>query len=209
MNDHPTPAEVRGARPEALGAVDLFWIPLGAGAHAARVSGAIFEAVSAAVQHRPRSQLYHSALEVFAPEGRYVIEQTPVPDSSGKPRGVVAGGAVGMRWAGRLRVFRYEVRRWLEGSIPDVHAAVASPVRVTHSLDRARRVLDVVPSVPTPVWGRDELHAGEMWNSNSIIAWVLARGGIDTASISPPPGGRAPGWHAGLVVAARDRAGAA
>jgi hypothetical protein len=42
-----------------------------------------------------------------------------------------------------------------------------------------------------------------MWNSNSIIAWVLSRGGIDTASIHPPPDGRAPGWQAGLRVAER------
>jgi hypothetical protein len=43
-----------------------------------------------------------------------------------------------------------------------------------------------------------------MWNSNSVIAWVIARSGIDAASIKLPSGGRAPGWHAGLVVAARD-----
>ncbi len=110
-----------------------------------------------------------------------------------------------MQWAGHFRIFRYEIRRWLEGSIPDVHEAVASPVRLSEDLSTARRLLEVVPSVPTPVWGRDELHAGEMWNSNSIIAWVLSRSGVDTAHIHPPPGGRAPGWHAGLVVAARDR----
>ena len=32
----------------------------------------------------------------------------------------------------------------------------------------ARRLLDLVATVPTPVWGRDELDAGEMWNSNSV-----------------------------------------
>jgi hypothetical protein len=42
-----------------------------------------------------------------------------------------------------------------------------------------------------------------MWNSNSLISWLIARSGIDTASIHPPAGGRAPGWHAGLVVATR------
>jgi hypothetical protein len=54
------------------------------------------------------------------------------------------------------------------------------------------------------VWGRDELDAGEMWNSNSVISWLLRRGGIDTTVVGPPPRGRAPGWSAGLVVAARD-----
>ena len=43
-----------------------------------------------------------------------------------------------------------------------------------------------------------------MWNSNSLISWLLARSGIETAPIHPPLGGRAPGWHAGLVVAARE-----
>jgi hypothetical protein len=60
-----------------------------------------------------------------------------------------------------------------------------------------------VQSIPTPVWGRDEFETGEMWNSNSVISWVLTRSGIDLASVHPPPGGRAPGWHAGMVVAAR------
>jgi hypothetical protein len=43
-----------------------------------------------------------------------------------------------------------------------------------------------------------------MWNSNSVTSWLLARGGIDAAEIPLPPDGRAPGWDAGLVVAARD-----
>jgi hypothetical protein len=42
-----------------------------------------------------------------------------------------------------------------------------------------------------------------MWNSNSVIAWVIARSGLDTESTQPPAGGRAPGWQAGLVVAHR------
>jgi hypothetical protein len=42
-----------------------------------------------------------------------------------------------------------------------------------------------------------------MWNSNSVISWLIARSGIDIESIRPPAGGRAPGWQAGLVVARR------
>lgn len=56
--------------------------------------------------------------------------------------------------------------------------------------------------VPTLVWGRDEAQTGEMWNSNSIVAWVLARSGIDLDHVTPPVNGRAPGWNAGLIVAA-------
>jgi hypothetical protein len=184
------------------GGVDLYWIPLGAGAHVVRISGKLFEAVSALVHRRDRFDLYHSALEIRVPEGRFVIEQTPVPDRHGEQRGVVAGGSVGTRWAGRFRCFRYEIRRWRDGRIPDVHEAVASPVTVSDDLDLAYRVLDLLPTVPTPVWGRDELGVGEMWNSNSIIAWVLARSGVDVAALRPPTRGRAPGWHAGVVVAA-------
>jgi hypothetical protein len=57
--------------------------------------------------------------------------------------------------------------------------------------------------VPTPVWGRDELRAGEMWNSNSLISWLIARSGLEVEAVHPPAGGRAPGWGAGLVVARR------
>ena len=147
--------------------------------------------------------LYHSALEVRVPEARYVIEMAPIRDANGAERGVVAEGAVGSRWAGRFRIFRYEVRRWRGGVIPDADEAVGSPVRLTDDPGSAQRVLDLVPEVPTPVWGRDELGAGEMWNSNSLTSWLIARSGLPTEAIHPPAGGRAPGWRAGLVVARR------
>ena len=168
-----------------------------------RLNGRIFEAVVARLERRTPCELYHSALEVRVPEGRFVIEQAPVPDGNGVQRGVVAEGAVGSRWAGRFRIFRYEVRCWCDGVIPDVDEAVESPQRLTDDPDVAQRVLDLVPHVPTAVWGRDEFAAGEMWNSNSLIAWLIARCGLPAESIHPPMGGRAPGWHAGLVVGAR------
>jgi hypothetical protein len=196
------PAESVGGA-EADSWVDLYWLPLGAGGHSVRLNGRAFEAVAARLERRAPCDLYHSALEVRVPEGRHVIEQAPVPDGNGRERGVVAEGAVGSRWAGRFRVFRYEVRRWHEGVIPDAAEAVESPQRLTDDPAVARRVLDLAPRVPTAVWGRDELAAGEMWNSNSIIAWLLARSGIPAESIHPPAGGRAPGWRAGLLVARR------
>ncbi len=189
---------------ESWGVVDLYWIPLGAGAHVVRFCGRAFEMVLARIQRRPRCDLYHCALQIYVPEGRFVIEQAPIPDVHGERQGVVAEGPVGMRWAGRFRVFRYEIRRWRDGRIPDLASAVASPVRLAHDLTRARRVLDLLPCIPTPVWGRDDLDAGEMWNSNSVISWALARSGVDVASVRPPKSGRAPGWDAGIVVAARE-----
>jgi hypothetical protein len=184
-------------------AVDLYWIPLGAGQHVVRLSGKLFEAISARLQGRRRCDLYHSALAVAVPEGRFVIEQTPVPDSNGARRGAVLEGPVGTRLARRFRLFRYEVRRWRDGVIPDIAEAVSS-IRVADDLARASQILDLVPSLPALVWGRDERHAGEMWNSNSIISWLLTRAGVDARAIALPPGGRAPGWRAGIVIAARE-----
>jgi hypothetical protein len=187
-------------------AVDLYWIPLGAGQHVVRLSGKLFEVISARLQRRRPCDLYHSALMVVVPEGRFVIEQTPIPDVHGDRRGVVLEGPVGTRLAGRFRRFRYEIRRWRNGVIPDLAEAVSSPVRVADDLARASRILDVVPSLPALVWGRDERHTGEMWNSNSVISWLLSRAGIDAGGIQPPPGGRAPGWHAGVVIAGHESA---
>ena len=60
---------------------------------------------------------------------------------------------VGARWARRFRIFRYEIRVWRGGEIPDVAEAVESPRRLSREEDVARRVLDVVRRVPTPVHG--------------------------------------------------------
>jgi hypothetical protein len=102
-------------------------------------------------------------------------------------------------------VFRYEVRRWRNGVIADAGEAVASPQLLSQDPVVARRVLALVGCLPSPVWGRDELGTGEMWNSNSVIAWLLAQSGLLTDLIRPPAGGRAPGWQAGLVVAHRQQ----
>jgi hypothetical protein len=187
----------------SLNGVDLYWLPLGAGGHSVRLNGLVFEAVVARLERRTACDLYHSALVVRASSGQFVIEQAPVRDSDGARRGVVAEGAVGSRLAGRFRIFRYEVRRWRDGVIPDVAEAVASPQLLTDDPRQAQRLLDLVPEVPTPVWGRDELAAGEMWNSNSLISWLIVRSGLDAQTVQLPVGGRAPGWDAGLVVAHR------
>jgi hypothetical protein len=180
-------------------AVDLYWLPV-------RLNGRMFEAAAARAARRPACDLYHSALEVRVAAARFVIEQAPVCDAHGEQRGVVGEGPVGIRWAGRFRIFRYEIRRWRNGQIPDAREAVESPLRLTDEETRAQRVLDLVPQVPTPAWGRDELETGDMWNSNSVTAWLIARSGMDIESIHPPKGGRTPGWPAGLVVARRQDA---
>jgi hypothetical protein len=132
-------------RGESVAGVDLYWLPLGAGGHCVRLNGRVFEAVVSRLEHRPACDLYHSALEVRAPEGRFVIEQAPVRSGDGARRGVAAGGAVGARWAGRFQIFRYEVRCWRDGVIPDVGEAVDSSRRLTDDPVCARRLLDLCP----------------------------------------------------------------
>ncbi|MDQ6687865.1 MAG: hypothetical protein M3Z50_09715 [Actinomycetota bacterium] len=181
----------------------LYWLPLGAGGRFVRWNGRLFEAVVAHHEHRAVRDLYHSALEVRIGVERYVIEMTPAWVDQTADRGVVREGPVATRWLGRSALFRYEVRRWRDGVIPDVAEAVAGPHTVGRDLAGARTLLDLVPQVPDLTWGRDELNTGDMWNSNSLTAWLLASSGHDVGSLDPPAGGRAPGWHAGVVAAGR------
>lgn len=203
---HHAEAEVRRGRVASGVGIDLYWLPLGAGGWFVRLNGRVYEAMHALVERRRPLHLYHSALEVHVPEGCFVIENSwPIPDTDGAARGVVVEGPVASRRIAGLRVFRYEVRRWRDGVIADADHAVPGPQRVSDDLLQARRLLDLVGLLPSPVWGRDELGLGEMWNSNSVISWLLARSGLPTHTIGPPPGGRAPGWDAGLRAAAHRR----
>jgi hypothetical protein len=138
---------------------------------------------------------------VIVDDEKWTIELCP--EVSGE-HGRVAGGIVGSRLLGALRIFRYEARCWPGGTIPDIEESVGGAERVSDDRTVALRVLELAPAIPTPVWGRDELDAGEMWNSNSVISWLLERAGVDTDAIRLPPGGRAPGWRAGVVVARRE-----
>jgi hypothetical protein len=187
--------------------IDLYWLPLGAGGHFVRLNGRAFEAIVATIGRRARRDLYHSALEVRVPEGRYTIEMAPAPDANGlEERLGTRRDCRGPRRGAlrrRIRLFRYELRCWRDGNIPDIAEAICSPQHLTDDPDVARRLLDVMPHVPRPTWGRDELHAGEMWNSNSLTSWLLVRSDLDVDAIALPPNGRAPGWDAGNVVAHR------
>jgi hypothetical protein len=184
--------------------VDLLWIPLGAGASVpfVRWNGRVYEALVARRQRRPRQDLYHAALEVGVSAGRYVVEMTPAWGAGHSGTGAVTSGPVGARLLGRSRLFRYEVHCWRDGVIPDRDFAVGGPQVLTTREDVARHVLALAPTFPTAVWGRDEFGTGDMWNSNSLIAWLLSCVGLPAVDIAPPPNGRAPGWNAGLAVAA-------
>ena len=166
--------------------VDLYWLPLGAGGHSVRFNGRLNEALIAAVERRERRDLYHAALELRMLAGRYVIEMTPRAGGPDADRGSVVAGAVGSRRLGRARLFRYEVRCWREGQIPDVSEAVDTPYALTKDPVVAQRLLYLVPLVPAATWGRDELDAGEMWSSNSLISWLLVAAGIDIETVPLP-----------------------
>jgi hypothetical protein len=194
-----------GATGTVRDGIDLYWLPLGAGdnTHCVRTNGHIYESVSAAWRRRERCDLYHAALVVHVDGEPYAIEMGPTWGNDEPERGVVGEGPVGLRPLGRSRFFRYEVRCWRGGLIPDASEAVDSPQRLSEDAGRAKAVLALAADFPMATWGRDELRAGEMWNSNSLVAWLLARSGHDVEALGPPPGGRAPGWDAGLAVARR------
>jgi hypothetical protein len=182
-------------------AVDLFWLPLGAGGHVVRRCGAAYERLAARRAGRRPLDLYHAALEATTSEGRFAIELTPIQSGAGSECGVIGKGPVGSPLLGHLRLFSYELHAAPGGAIPDLDYAVESPRRVGRTEEEARRVLDLLPEVPLLTWGRDELGLGEMWNSNSVIAWLLARADLDLTAIGPPRHGRAPGWRAGIEAA--------
>lgn len=145
--------------------IDLYWLPLGAGGGSVRWNGRLFEAVTARLEHRAVEDLYHSALEVRDRGSSFVIEMGPAWNNDAAERGVVLEGPVGARWLGRYRPFRYEVRCWRGGRIPDVAEAVGGPQRLSNDKSQVAHLLEIVLSVPPLTWGRDELRTGDMWNS--------------------------------------------
>lgn len=202
MTPTMTPTNLQGSKPAT---VDLYWLPLGAGTanRCVRWSGRAYESLLARHERRPPLDLYHSALTIGVDGEVFVIEMTPSWGASGIVHGVASQGPVGMAWLGRSRFFRYEVRRWRGGAIDDVAEAVSSPRRLSSDPAVATRMLRLVAEFPTATWGRDGLDAGEMWNSNSLVSWLLVRSGLDAESVEMPGHGRAPGWRAGVIVARR------
>jgi hypothetical protein len=189
--------------------VDLYWMPVGAGAisRTRQKSLDAWEAVNAFIARRPRAALYHSALKVAIEDTVYAIEVTPVFRDDAEPPAMT--GPVGLRGAGRFRIFRYQLRCSPGGRFPDEEYAVGGAARLTTECAPARRVLEAGAAVPPYVWGWRVRGTSEMWTSDSVISWMLVRAGLDASSVQPPPGGRAPGWIAGIEAASRRKATAA
>lgn len=186
--------------------IDLWWIPVGAGGHVVIHTSRWWESLRALRARRRARPLFHAALDVFDGANQYVIEMTPAWGHSSGPRGVVAHGPVGTRCFGASRFFRYEIRCWEGGVIPDRAWAVGPPTCFPLSRADARALLEHVASAPALPWGRDVFGIRDMWNSNSLISWLLQSSGIDAGRLVPPAGGDAPGWDSGVAAALTDSA---
>ncbi|MET0433852.1 MAG: hypothetical protein ABW025_06755 [Cellulomonas sp.] len=144
----PAGSDHRPDPDEPAPGVLLCWIPLGAGGpRVVRASGRAYEAVAALRDRRPHRALVHAALLVRSATGPEVaVEVAPWGQPAGD-RGVVATGPVGARVLGGSRLFRYEVRCWAGGSVPDLAWAVARR-RATTDPRVAAALLAVAPGVP-------------------------------------------------------------
>ncbi|SDZ14931.1 hypothetical protein [Herbiconiux ginsengi] len=189
-----------GRTGEQQASANLTWLPVGAGGHVVVHTSRWWELYRARREHRAPCPLFHAALDVVAGERRHLVEMAPAWNVPAGERGVVATGAVGLRLLGRSRFFRYEVRCWADGILPDRRFAVGEVVRFPLRPSAAEALIERVADVPTPVWGRAAF-GSDMWNSNSLISWLLQTSGIDAAAVVPPRGGRAPGWDAGIAAA--------
>ena len=208
--DRPRLGAVGLLRALAPVAVDLYWLPLGAGApsgsHLVGLAGKMYEALSAAVELTaaarplPRRSRDSTGRRMLRHRGRPVTGRP-----WGEPRGRCRRPR---RHPFCRRPAALSLRNPLLVQRP--HRGCRRGSRESDPAHRrtgviARRLLELGPEAPTPVWGRDELRAGDMWNSNSVISWLLARAGLPVQDVSLPPDGRAPGWEAGIVVARRAR----
>ncbi|HEU4319637.1 MAG TPA: hypothetical protein VFS66_06110 [Acidimicrobiia bacterium] len=182
----------------------LHWIPVGAGGNGAvTLNARLYERVHAWHDRRPARTLLHTALEIYVDGTHTVVECAwPSPNSDTQSRGVVGEGPVFARWLGRFRPFRYEIRFWKDGLISD-RAYATDVTELVADREIVMQARDWVSRVPLSTWGRDDLDVGDMWNSNSVVAYVLAGAGFDVIELASTVAGRAPGLLAGVVAAGR------
>ena len=72
--------------------IDLYWIPLGAGGNFVRLNGRVYEGLLAALQRRPRCEIYHSALVILAPGAPVCFEIDGWDPNTGTGWSVLAKG---------------------------------------------------------------------------------------------------------------------
>lgn len=183
-----------------MSTVAVWWIPVGAGGWLVRRASGLWERMAASREGRAAQPLLHAAIEMTGPRGRSVIEMAPAWSGPRTARGVVGTGPVGLPVLGLSVFFRYEIRCWRDGTIPDLAFALTPPrIHETSEVVADAIIMDAARA-PCYVWGRDVLGIDDMWNSNSLISWLLTRAGIDE---HPPADSRAPGWLCGIEAARR------
>ena len=180
-------------------AVELYWMPVGAGtSRFQQASLGLWETFEAVRARRPKANLYHSALKFRADGWTRTLELMPAFISV--PSAPLRTGPVGIRVAGRLRIFRYQLVCLDIDSLPDEGSAVDSPQVLSDDEATAKRILGLAGETPVHTWGRRVRGTNEMWTSDSVISWLLVRAGVDTSRIRIPDRGRAPGWSAGIAL---------
>jgi hypothetical protein len=180
----------RGSLQWPKASIELYWLPLGAGGWFVRLNGRIWEAIHAQRKHRRPLDLYHTALIVRVPEGRFVVENCwPIPNADG-PAPQRAGGGAGVEPpAGPLADVRYESAAGETASSPNAGEAVASPQLLSQDSVVAHRLLDLVGSLPNPVWGPAKNLTPPMVLSVGGPTTLIAPGQLDNAGGAETKGG--------------------
>jgi len=179
---------------------DLYWIPVGAGTRFQKASLAAYETVAASLSRRARQELVHGGLACSLRGEPFTLELMPALPGPNVRHEVT--GPVGFAFAGRLRLFRYQVCVLPNAALPDQQFAVEPPARLCEDDARVQAILDASRVVPAYTWGRRRPGHPEMWTSDSALAWILDRAGLAPERLALPAGCRAPGWQAGLAEAA-------
>ncbi len=159
------------AQQRAPASVDLYWLPLGAGGRVVRWCGRLYESWAAWREHRDRAALFHAGLMLRLDDTAFAVEMGPVWNVTEPDRGVLLEGpsARGGSAVSGLPATRCGAGR--AATFPDL-ARRCDPVRTTHEPGTvAGRPGRAPAAAAAHTWGRDELGAGEMWNSNSAVAW--------------------------------------
>ncbi len=180
---------------------DLYWIPVGAGTTVQRGTLRAYEAIAACLQRRAPMALVHGGLVGKRAGSGFSLELMPAQRGPNVRNEVV--GPVGMAFAGRIRLFRYQVCLLANEALPDQVWAVGPPIRLTCDPEAVAAIHDWSRRVPAYVWGRRRPGHPEMWTSDSALAWILVKAGILAEQVAIPNGCRAPGWAAGLADAGR------
>lgn len=181
--------------------VKLIWVPVVGGASV----DDILEFIAKFYIDNPDGKtLFHSALEIQLPEGgecnRYIIELTE--SVSDKAESAKVGETVQHNIFGP---FGYTIRLYRNGQEED-HERSKPRILLTNDCGIASNIVAFVKAqeIPDLDYGKKigtRSGAADRWTSNSVVAWLLQRTGLNPGGIFPPDGGIAPGWDAGSSYA--------